>query len=88
MFPPQIDDEDIDPEADRLLCAAIYLMSCHARSHCPRLACMIGHHLDLIARHPGSGERIALMCRQLRGSWDAIRRYDEGTATAALGPSH
>jgi hypothetical protein len=77
MFPPSLDLEDLEPEADRLLCAAIYLMSCHARSHCPRLAVMIGHHLDLIARHPGVGEHIALMCRQLGGAWEAIRRYDE-----------
>jgi len=88
MFPPHLDDEDLDPEADRLLCATIYLMSCHARSRCPRLACMIGHHLDLIARHPGSGERISLMCRQLRSAWEAIRVCDERTEAPMLGLAH
>jgi hypothetical protein len=88
MFPPPIDPEDMDPEADRLLCAAIYLMSCHARNHCPRLACMIGHHLELISRHPGSTERIALMCRQLRAAWEAIRQFDERTEAPALRLSH
>jgi len=88
MFPPPIDDDDLDPEADRLLCAAIYLMSCHARSHCPRLACMIRHHLELIARHPGSGERISLMCRQLRSAWDAIQRHDERTEAPSIGLAH
>jgi hypothetical protein len=88
MFPPPIDPEDVDPEADRLLCAAIYLMSCHARSHCPRLARMIGHHLHLIANHPGATERTALVCRQLLAAWDAIRSFDESGEAFPPGLAH
>jgi hypothetical protein len=82
MFPPHVHDDELDPDADRLVCATIYLMSCHARSHCPRLACMIGHHLELIARHPGAGERVAAMCRQLGNAWEAIRGCDEQAGVA------
>jgi hypothetical protein len=70
-------EERQDAEADRLLAAAIYLMSCHARNRCPRLACMIGHHLELIGRHPGAGERVMDICRKLANAWEAIRRHDE-----------
>jgi hypothetical protein len=75
---PAGDDEPL-PEADRLLAATIYLMSCHARNHCPRLAWMIGQHLGLIARHPGAGERVVMTCKQLANAWEAIRRHDEHT---------
>jgi hypothetical protein len=81
MQRPQTEDDPAIPEADRLLAATIYLMSCHARSHCPRLACMIGHHLELIARHPGAGARIAVTCKQLANAWVAIRRHDENSFT-------
>jgi hypothetical protein len=75
--------EDVEiPAADRLLAAALYLMSCHARTRCPRLACMIERHLELIARHPGAGERVADTCRRLALSWIAIRQHDEHAISA------
>lgn len=78
MFPiPAVDDAGM-PEADRLLAATLYLMSCHARSHCPRLATMVGHHLELLARHPEAGDRVGVICRQLANAWRAIRSHDEG----------
>jgi len=87
MFPVSIEDEDVCPEADRLACAVIYLMSCHARTQCPRLAAMIRHHLELIASHPGAGERVAFVCRQLSPAWDAIRLQDEKHRVAQA-PTH
>ncbi|QJR11069.1 hypothetical protein DSM104443_02140 [Usitatibacter rugosus] len=56
-------------EADRLLAAAIYLMSCHARSGCPRIACMVERHLQLLGRHPQVGEHVRHTCRQLAAAW-------------------
>ena len=64
-------------QADRLLAATIYLMSCHARSGCPRLACMIGIHLRQLGRHPGTGEHVRDSCQKLCAAWEAIRRHDE-----------
>lgn len=76
-----MDDEDVQrSEADRMLAAAIYLMSCHARNHCPRLACMVGRHLQLLARHPGAGDHVGDTCRRLAAAWEAIRQHDERTA--------
>lgn len=77
MLPLPKDDEPALPEADRLLAAAIYLMTCHARSRCPRLALIVEHHLELLARHPEAGERVATTCRQLASAWRAIRGHDE-----------
>jgi hypothetical protein len=77
MSCPNLIEDVAVPAADRLLAAALYLMSCHARTQCPRLACMIERHLDLIARHPGAGERVADTCRRLALSWVAIRQHDE-----------
>jgi hypothetical protein len=73
-----MDDEELQRgEADRLLAAAIYLMSCHARNQCPRLACMVGRHLQLLARHPGAGARVGDICLRLSNAWEAIRQHDE-----------
>lgn len=87
MFQP-LGDDDVLPEADRLLATTIYLMSCHARSHCPRLACMIGRHLELIARHPEAGERVAVACQQLASAWVAIRRHNEQSFQRAAAVVH
>lgn len=64
-------------EADRILAATLYLMSCHARNGCPRLACMIERHLQLLARHGGSGTHVADTCRKLSCAWRAIAGHDE-----------
>lgn len=73
-----MDDEDLQRgEADRMLAAAIYLMSCHARNRCPRLAFMVGRHLQQLARHPGTGELVSQTCRQLAAAWETVRRHDE-----------
>lgn len=74
------DDETAALEADRLLAAAIYLMSCHARSGCPRLACMVGRHLELIGVHPEVGDRVRETCRRLAAAWEAVRAHDEREA--------
>ena len=76
------DDDHAATAADRLLAATIYLMTSHARTGCPRLACMVEHHLKLIARHPGSSERVAIICRQLAAAWIAIRRHNESELVA------
>ena len=79
-----MDDEDLRRnEADRMLAAAIYLMSCHARNHCPRLACMVERHLDLIARHPGAGAHVGETCKRLSNAWEAIRQHDERSVRVA-----
>jgi len=70
--------EPLEPiEADRLLAAAIYLMSCHARNRCPRIACMVERHLHLLGRHPEVGERVRHTCRQLAAAWKSVRVSDE-----------
>lgn len=71
---------DSEEYADRLLAATIYLMSCHARSGCPRLACMIEHHLRLVGRHIGVPDRVRDTAQKLAASWAAIRRHDEQRA--------
>jgi hypothetical protein len=76
------DAEDLTPEADRLLAATIYLMSCHARNGCPRLACIVGRHLQLLASHPRIGVHVRETSRRLAAAWEAIRRYDEARAAA------
>jgi hypothetical protein len=77
--------EDLEGEADRLLAATIYLMSCHARSRCPRLAAMVGMHLRLLGRHPELGDRVRDSCQKLCAAWEAIRRHDE-VVLAAVAP--
>jgi hypothetical protein len=71
-------------ESDRLVAATIYLMSCHARCNCPRLAHMVVRHLEQIARDPGCGERVADTCMRLANAWEAIRRHDEIAARAPM----
>lgn len=72
-----------EEHADRLVAATIYLMSCHARTSCPRLACMIEHHLRLIGRHAGVTDRVRDIAQKLAASWTAIRRHDEHRALVA-----
>lgn len=60
------------PEVDRLLAATIYLMTCHARNNCPRLAEMVKRHFELIARHPDSGEIVRDTCKRLSTSWASV----------------
>jgi hypothetical protein len=84
-----MDDEDLERrEADRLLAAAIYLMSCHARNQCPRLACMVRCHLQQIARHRGAGKFVGDICRRMSSAWEAIRQHDERAVLARIDPSH
>ncbi len=71
------DDDRLLRETDRLLAATIYLMSCHARSGCPRLACMVSRHLELLGRNPNAGEFVRDTCRRLAAAWEAVRRHDE-----------
>jgi hypothetical protein len=73
-------DEEFSREADRLLSAAIYLMSCHARNGCPRLALMVGRHLELIARHPQAGDLVRETCQRLAAAWESVRQNDERRA--------
>jgi len=81
---PHFDGELVDDvkrrEADRLLSATIYLMSCHARTACPRLASMVERHLELIAGHPESGELVRETCRKLAAAWQTVRGNDERVA--------
>lgn len=74
---------ETEEHADRLVAAAIYLMSCHARTGCPRLASMIEHHLRLIGRHAGVTDRVRDIAQKLAASWTAIRRHDERRARLA-----
>lgn len=72
-----------EEHADRLVAATLYLMSCHARTSCPRLASMIEHHLRLIGRHLGVTDRVRDIAQKLAASWTAIRRHDEHRAVMA-----
>jgi hypothetical protein len=64
-------------EPDRILAAAIYLMSCHARTRCPRIACMVERHLALLGKHPEVGDHVRQTCRQLAAAWRAVGAHDE-----------
>lgn len=81
------DDPQLE-EADRLLAATLYLMSCHARNHCPRLACMIERHLGMLARHTGCGGHVADTSRKLANAWRAIARHDELQMSPRANPLH
>lgn len=86
-------EDDPDGEADRLVAATIYLMSCHARSRCPRLACLVQCHLKSLGRHAQATEHVRHTARKLAAAWEAIRRYDELRATSGIaafgrGPLH
>jgi len=72
-----MDEELQRDEADRMVAAMIYLITCHARSGCPRLACMVRAHMRLIARHPATGECLREICRRMGCAWEAIRAHDE-----------
>lgn len=74
---------ETEDHADRLVAATLYLMSCHARTSCPRLACMIEHHLRLIGRHAEVTDRVRDIAQKLAASWTAIRRHDERRAIMA-----
>jgi len=80
-------DEDSKREADRLLAAAIYLMTCHARNHCPRLACIIERHLALLAGHGDSGDLVRDMARRLSAAWRVIRERDERLMAGSVHPA-
>ena len=77
-------DEERKREADRILAAAIYLMTCHARSHCPRIACIIERHLALLAGHGESGDLVRDMARRLSPAWRVIRDHDERLRAEAI----
>lgn len=71
-------------EADRQLAAVIYLMSCHARTRCPRLAVMVERHLVLIGRNPEAGEHVRDTCRRLASAWVCVREFDERAEAAGI----
>ena len=72
----------MEDEADRLLAVTLYLMSCHARSGCPRLAGVVRHHLALLARHGGAGERVRDIAKKMGCAWSAIQAHDERHAAS------
>jgi hypothetical protein len=74
-------------EFDRMLAATIYLMSCHARSRCPRLACMVQSHLRFLGRHPCTPEHVRHTAQKLAAAWEAIRRHDEQSASPLKDPA-
>jgi hypothetical protein len=76
------EDEDKAREADRLVASALYLMTCHARNGCPRIAGIVERHFLHIARNPESGELVRDMCRRLAAAWRAVRQHDECKACA------
>ena len=86
MTCPAHEDERSTDEADRMLAATLYLMSCHARTRCPRLACMVERHLAMLARHPGTRPHVADLSCKLANSWRAIRDHDEATQRALPQP--
>ena len=57
------------PHADTLLAALIYLMSCHVRSGCPRVAACVSDHLRRIALHPDVAPIVREVCAGLRSAW-------------------
>lgn len=76
------DEQHLD-QVDRLLAATLFLMSGHATTPCPRIACMVARHLECIARHPGAGDRVATICRQLAARWFALQRLEPGPPSTA-----
>lgn len=69
-----------EEEAGRIVAATIYLMSCHARTGCPRLACMVERHLRILGRHGGVNETVRDMAQKMSAAWNAILVHDEHVA--------
>lgn len=84
-----MDLEDVDTEANRLAAATIYLMTCHARSRCPRVAAMVEAHLRALSRHAHASTLVKHMAGKLAAAWVAVRRHDEAACsdTAAKPPA-
>lgn len=79
-------DQSNHPATERATAALVYLMSAFARSRCPRLACMVGHHLEMLARHPESPELIRDTCAQLIPAWrETLEDLTQTTVATPIG---
>lgn len=78
--------DECEGEADRLVAAILYLMSCHARSGCPRLACLIRCHLESLGRHAHATQHVRHTARRLGAQWEAIHRHGEAKAAPRAMP--
>lgn len=58
-----------EAELERLMAATLFLMTQHARCGCPRLACIVGRHLSLLAKHPAAGRLVRDMAGRLAPTW-------------------
>lgn len=55
---------------ETVVAALIYLMSCHRRSGCPKLALYVSRHMTAIALHPDAPPVVRDVCAALRESWE------------------
>jgi hypothetical protein len=76
-----LDSQVSRPQA--LIAAALYLMTHHARTGCPRLAVCIARHLQCLATHPEADPVIRDICAALHGAW-----AEAATGCAADSPLH
>jgi len=66
-----------------LIAAALYLMTHHVRTGCPRLAVCIARHLQCLAAHPDADPVIRDICAGLHGIW-----AEAATGCGADSPLH
>jgi len=76
------DDETSRPET--IIAGLVYLMSCYARSGCPRVAVCISRHMQCLALHPEAPRVVRDTCAALHGAWSRMAE----TAPAADAPLH
>lgn len=64
------EDETSRPET--IIAGLVYLMSCYARSGCPRVAVCISRHLQCLALHPEAPRVVRDTCAALHGAWSRM----------------
>jgi hypothetical protein len=63
--------QDVEPRADILVAALLYLMTQYARTGCPRLALYVSRHLQCLALHCDASAVVRDTCAGLHGAWAA-----------------
>ena len=61
--------DDVEPRADILVAALLFLMTQYARTGCPRLAVCVSRHLQCLALHPSASSVVRDTCASVHGAW-------------------
>lgn len=57
--------------AETITASLLYLMTCYARSGCPRLALCVARHMQCLALHPDAAPVVRDICAGMLGAWQA-----------------